>query len=258
MSTRRLLLVVAGWLCLPLLPAAEPSAEELLQAATAAEQRGAPAEALVPLEKADALRPDEPAILQRLSQQCSDHSEEVPDPIDKIRWCTRALHYAQRAVALQPDDAANVLSLAIVYGKLAPLSDIRTRVEYARLTHDYATRALALDPTYDYAHHVLGRWHVEVASLPAPQRWVARVIYGGLPPASLADGIRHLREAVELAPAVPAHHAALGFALQADDQRPAARACFTRAAALMPRDHHDRLMQQRAQRALLRKHLADR
>jgi tetratricopeptide (TPR) repeat protein len=226
--------------------------EQLLQSARAAESRGAPAEAFTALEQADLLQPNDPVILQQLARQCSDHSEDVTDRAEKLQWCTRALEYARRAVARQPDQPENLLSLAIALGKLARLADTRTRIDYARLVHDHATRAVALAPDYDYAHHVLGQWHVEVASIPAAQRWFARVVYGELPPASTREAILHFRRAVALAPAVPAHHAALGLVLQTEGQLDAARACFEQAAALPPHDHYDRLMQQRAQTALLR------
>lgn len=250
--SRCLFLPLAACLCFSDLRAVESTIEALLQAAAAAESRGAPVEALVVLEQADALRPHDPGILQKLARQCSDHSEDVPDRQEKIRWCNRALDYARRAVESQPAEAENVLSLAIVYGKLARLADTRAQIEYARLAHEYATRALALDPAYDYAHHVLGRWHSEVASIPAAQRWLVRLVYGGLPPASMKEAVQHLRQAVKLAPVVPAHHAALGMALEADHQLESARACYQRACALPPHDHYDRLMQRRARAALAR------
>ena len=77
---------------------------------------------------------------------------------------------AERAAALEPRSAVNVLSVAICHAKLGLLSDSRAKVESARLLRRFADEALALDPAYDYAHHVLGRWHREIAALGGVER----------------------------------------------------------------------------------------
>lgn len=200
--------------------------------------------------RAEKAWPNEPYLLQKISRQYSDLTIDAADPAEKKRLCVAALGYADRAVKLQPDNAVNQLSLAISYGKLGLYSDIRTRIEYSRLVRQHAERALALNPDYDYAHHVLGRWNYEVASLGAGTRFIVKLIYGGLPAASLAEALRHLRRAVELSPKDPAHRAELGFALLADGQRDAARAAFEQALALPAREKFGSEEQQRARDAL--------
>ncbi len=219
--------------------AANDSLPSLLAAARVAENRLDPAGALDLLLAADRLQPDNAAILQRISRQYSDLVIDASDDTEKKRLEARSLDYAQRAVALAPNDAVNVLSLAIAYGKLGLLSDVRTRIDYSRRTHDLATQALALAPNYAYAHHVLGHWHYAVAALGPGQRFVVRVVYGGLPPASTAEAVRHLRRATELEPGVAAHFAELGFALQADGQAAAARTAWEHALTLPVRDKYD-------------------
>jgi tetratricopeptide (TPR) repeat protein len=194
--------------------------------------------------------PKEPWLLQKISRQYSDLVIDTPDPAEKKRLCVAALDYARRAAALQPDNAVNQLSLAISYGKLGMYSDVRTRIEYSRLVREHAERALALNPDYDYAHHVLGRWNYEVASLGAGTRFIVKLIYGGLPPASIAEALRHLRRAVELSPRDPSHRVELGFALLAGDQPEAARTAFEAALQLPPQQKFDREELQRARDAL--------
>ncbi len=250
-SRRRERLLFAGFatLLFQFAAAAAPS-DPLFRDALTAESRFDSAAALALFLRADAAHPHDAATLQKISRQYSDLSDDTADLAEKKRLLASALDYAHRAVALAPHDAANVLSLAIVYGKLALVADTRTRVEDSRLVRRYAEQALALAPDYALAHHVLGRWNYEVATLGATKRFIVRLVYGALPDASTAEAVRQLRRAVELAPDVPAHRVELGFALLADGQRDLARETFRQALALPPHEKYDVESQQRARAAL--------
>lgn len=226
------------------------SIEELLRQAQAAEDRFDSKTALTLFQRADQLRPRDPTILQKISRQYSDLATDTADEQERIRLCTKGLSYAQQAAKLAPENAVNVLSVAICYGKLALWSDIRTRISYSKLVREYAERAIALNPNYDYAHHVLGRWHYEVATLGATKRWLVRLIYGGLPAASLDEAVNQLQRAVDLAPDFPAHRVELGFALRAQGKKNEARASFERALAMPIREKYDNEAFRRAREAL--------
>jgi tetratricopeptide (TPR) repeat protein len=247
----RVLLTTAAMLASTSLVAAESSsATELLRDASAAEARLDPRAALELYLRIDALKPDDPTILQKISRQYSDLSVDAADKKMKRKLCAEALAYGERAVALEPDKTLNLVSLAICHGQLGELCDLRTRVNHSRRVKQYAEQALALAPDNDYAHHVLGRWHYEVASLGAASRLVLKLVYGGLPDASTAEAVRHLQRAVELAPNVPGHRLALGFALLADGQRTAARDAFERGLALPPCEKYEDEIRPRAQAEL--------
>ncbi|HZP60082.1 MAG TPA: hypothetical protein VFB27_07120 [Opitutaceae bacterium] len=243
-----------GWLVLALLAApairAGDTADALVQQALAAEAHFDSKTALACLLKADAARPNDAFILQKISQQYSDSVEDLSDPAAQRQLAEKALAYARRAVALQPKNAVNVLSVAICYGKLSLCSDTRTEIEDSRRVQEYAERAIALDPKYDWAYHVLGRWNYELASLGATKRFLAKLIYGGLPPASADEAVRLLRRAVELAPETVSHHVDLGFAYLADKQPALARAEFEKATKMPPAEKYDVEEKKRAAAAL--------
>ncbi len=253
LACRRILLLATALTCLaPFGRAYAADADPLLRDALAAEARFDSQTALDLFRQADAARPNDPVILQKLSRQSSDLTLDTPDLAEKKRLCTEALAYAQRAVTLRPDDPVNVLSLAICYGKLATYADTRTKLEYSRLVKDHAEQALALAPRYDYAHHVLGRWNYEVATLGPATRFIVKIIYGGLPAASTAEAVRQLQLATELSPELPAHRVELGFALLADGQRDAAKKTFEQALVMPQREKYDGEARQRAREALAR------
>ena len=199
---------------------------------------------------ADKPKPNDDAILQKIARQYSDLITELTTNEDRRRYAQTALEYAQRAVALAPDKAENVLSLAICHGKLGVYSDTKTKIKYSRLVKEEAERALALDPGYAWAHHVIGRWHYEVATLGAATRFFVRLIYGGLPAATTAEAVHHLRRAVALEPGELNHHLELGFALAADGDKVRARAEFEKGLAMPDRGKHDAEAKSRARTAL--------
>jgi tetratricopeptide (TPR) repeat protein len=248
MLHRLLLLSALVGAASPAFPARSPLVAEAL----AAEARLDSARALELFLEAGRAQPDDPFILQKIARQYSDLTTDQPTPEAKRRYARAALDHAQRAVGLDPRDPVNVLSVAISHGKLAVYSDARTKVQYSRLVKEDAERALALDPGYAWAHHVLGRWHYEVATLNAAERLFVRFFYGGLPDASHAQAVAHLRRAVELEPDELNHHLELGFALAAAGRPAEARSHWERGLAMPGRGKHDPAAKLRAREALAR------
>ncbi len=215
-----------------------------------AEAKLDPKTALGFFRRADTAKPDDPFILQKIAQQLSDSTALAATKEDRQQLATDALAYAQRAMALAPNNAVNVLSVAICYGKIALNAGTRVKIEDSRLVKQYAEQALALDPNYDWAHHVLACWHEEVAALRLADRLALRLVYGGLPPASLDEAIAQFRRAAELAPKQPAHHLELGFALISAGRRDEARREFQLGLDLPPLEVSDAGDKERARAAL--------
>jgi tetratricopeptide (TPR) repeat protein len=245
------MVLVASLLAL-LAPLRGAGVDEVLAEARAAESRFEVARALELYREADRLRPDDAFTLQKIAQQISDLTLGAATEAEKKARAKEALAYAERAVALAPDNAVNVLSLAICHGKLATFSDKRGKVELSRRVKQAAERALALDPNYDWAHHVLGRWHHEVAELGRVARIFVSLVYGGLPDASHAEAVAYLERAVALAPTRVPHHVELGFAYEAAGRGAEAKKSFERALELPSVELYDEPAKERA-RAALRK-----
>jgi len=227
-------------------------ADDLVLQAAAAEAKLDSRQALQLLQRADALRPNDARILQMIAKQYSDLVVEQADLADRKRYAQTALDYSRRAVALNPQDPVSVLSLAVCHGKLALYSDTKTKLEYSRLVKADAERALALNPDYAWAHHVLGRWHYEVAGLGRTAKFFVGFFYGGLPPASLGEAVRLLKRATELEPTELNHWLELGFACAAAGESDQARLHWTRGLGMPTRGKHDEPAKQRAREALAR------
>jgi hypothetical protein len=68
------------------------------------------------------------------------------------------------------------------------------QVQLASAALDDAALALRLEPNNDYAHHISGRWHYEMAGLNALARTLVRLLYG----CSLMQGNYMVRAATVL------------------------------------------------------------
>jgi len=241
-------LFLAGWLAGSVSGA---PVDGLLRDAAAAEARLDSMRALALYRQAEAAQPDDVRILQAIARQYSDLVLDQTTGAGRQRCAQAALDYARRAEALDPRDPVSVLSLAIAYGKLAAGSDTRAKVRYSRLVKEAAERALALDPAYAWAHHILGRWHREVAALgPAARGWV-RLFYGGLPEASPAAAVAQLQRAVELEPGELNHHLELGFALAAVGRLAEARQAWTQGLGMPSVGKHDAAAKREARAAMV-------
>jgi len=220
----------------------------LIERGLSAEAEGDPEKALQYFREALVHRPEDGWLLQKAARQLSDLATLSEDRQTRRAYLEEALALAEAAVAADPASAINELSVAVVCGKLAAESGVGDRVELVRRVRTHAERALAIDPDYAWAYHVLGRWHVEVSNLGLGARAFVALFLGGLPEASMETGLGLLQCAVELEPGVVAHHVELGFAYAKLNRDEEARACWQRAQALPIRDFYDQLALERIQR----------
>ena len=171
---------------------------------------------------------------------------DTPSKSAKLALGQKALAYAQRAVTTDPQNATAHLALAICYGRLASLVDNKTKLSYSKLLKSHAEKSIALNPSDDYAYHVLGAWHYEMASLNPILLGLAKIIYGNLPPASYDDATRNFQKAIQLNPQRVAHHVELGRTYAALNQTALAKAELKKGLALPNSEKDDPGSKERA------------
>jgi tetratricopeptide (TPR) repeat protein len=208
------------------------------------------ARALHTFLEAEKLAPNDADILYRIAREYALSMNDTTAKDEQRARGEQALAYAQRAVTADPKNAQAQLAAAICYGRLAPFVDTRTRIGYSKLIKQHTDAALALDPSDDYAYHLLGVWNYELAGLNPLLRGMARVIYGALPDASYEDAERDLKKAVELAPARISHHVELGRTYVVLGKKDLARQELTLALTFPDREKDDPESKRRAREAL--------
>lgn len=89
-----------------------------------------------------------------------------------------------------------------------------------------AEKALKLNPNHGRAWHVIGKWHYEVSNLGMMEKAGVRLIYGGLPAASLKESIQAYEKAKALEPNFALNYLELAKAYKRNDDKTKAIECL--------------------------------
>ena len=158
----------------------------------------------------------------------------------------RALATARRAVQADPQSVTAHLCIAVCYAKNFPYVDTQTKVNWSRSIKTEGETALKLDPKQDLGYYLLGRWNYDVANMGIIDRVFVKLVYGGMPNASVAQAITYFKQASALAPNRIIHHYALGKAYSDTGEKKLAIAEFTACSRLKPIDRDDTEAQRKA------------
>lgn len=199
---------------------------------------------------AEKLTADDPELLVKIARQYVLRMGGLATDAEKIKSGRTALRYAERAVALAPDQCDPHLSVAICWGKLTPLLGNKEKVATSRQIRISADRAVKLDPKNDYAWHVLGRWHQAMANMGPTTRAFAKLIYGALPAASNEESVACLKKAIKLNPKRLVHTIELGrtYAMMGDAAQ--AKKYIQQGLAMPNREKDDAESKQRGRKTL--------
>jgi tetratricopeptide (TPR) repeat protein len=230
--------------------AAGVSTAALLAQGDALDKQLKTSEALAVFLEAEKSAPTDAEVLRRVAKANAELMTDTNVKARQKELGLKAVDYARRAVAADPKNALAQLALAICYGRVAPLLDNQTKINYSKLVKEHAEKSLSLDPSNDYAYHVLGAWHYELAGLNPLLRAIAKMIYGGLPDASYEEAVKYFKKAIELAPQRVAHHVELGRTYAAMGQTQLARTELNQGLSLPNREKDDPDTKDRARAAL--------
>jgi len=125
---------------------------------------------------------------------------EVGRAADKeaLDFFQKAEEHARAAIKENTNNAEGYKWLAITMGAQAKYSDTKAQVRISKRVKENIEKAIALAPDDDISYLILSRWHYKNSKLGGVARAFAKVIYGGLPKASLGEAEKLLLRAIEL------------------------------------------------------------
>ena len=117
---------------------------------------------------------------------------------DRPEFFRQAEKYARAAIAAEPNNSGGYKWLAIALGAQAKYSTIKVQIEQSREIKKNIEKAIELNPDDDASYHVLSRWNYKIATLGFLSRAIVKIVYGGLPKASLEKAESLLLHAIKL------------------------------------------------------------
>jgi tetratricopeptide (TPR) repeat protein len=182
---------------------------------------------VLPDEKAALLKFKEALIFQPTSlyalAKCSELFCRVGgrEKSTRVRdeYYAAAQVYAKTALRLYPDsDEANV-AMAFSIAKSLMHKSGKEKITAVKELKSYGDRAVTQNSRNFKAWHVLGKWNYEVSNLNAFERTAVKIIYGGLPAASLNNSIMYYEKAKSLAPNFTLNYLELAKAYNKNDEK---------------------------------------
>ena len=219
--------------------AEDPRLTALVKQGDAEERLGHTRAALSLFRSAEAIDNHNVGVLLRISKQYSDLIATTKPKEASEQVAQKALNYSQRAVDIDPKVAKAHLSLAVAYGRMTDFVGNKEKLEYSKVIKEQTEKSIELDATDDYAWHVLGRWHSGVANVNGVLKLMAKMVYGGMPPASNEDAIKCLKKATELAPKRIIHRSELARAYELMGRKDLAEKEWKIVLTMQPTDKED-------------------
>lgn len=160
------------------------------------------------------LDPNNAEILWRLSRVYVDLANLEKNEEKQKDLYKQAEIYAKQGIKSAPENSMCYTYDGIAVGKVALGENSKEKVRLSARVKESVERAIQLDPKNDTAYHLLGRWHRNVANLSGVSKAFAKILYGGLPPASNQLAAENLQKAAEIAPKFINHHLELAITYQ--------------------------------------------
>ena len=138
--------------------------------------------------------------LAKCSELCSRIGNREADTKSRDNYYAAAVIYAKTALRVSPtNDEANV-AMAIAVGRTVLLKSGKEKISAVKDIKHYADMALKTNAQNFKAWHIIGKWNYEVSNLTMVEKAATRVLYGGLPDASLAGAVAAYEKAKSLNP----------------------------------------------------------
>lgn len=220
-------------------PALAQTAAQWAAGAAKQEAAGDTRKALQAYSKAYQLDPANADYMVKIAKQYGDLMTELNDPAQKKQAAAQSLAFSRQAVKVAPNQSDSHLALALSLGKMTEFMGNRDKIKNSREIKSEAELALRLNSKSDYAHHLLGRWHQEIAGMGGATRALAKLVYGGIPQGSYQAALQHFEAARKLRPDRLLHQIEYGRTLALMGQDALAETELNKGLAMPNKDKDD-------------------
>lgn len=145
--------------------------------------------------------PKNVSALVRSSALSSAIGARLANEDAKITYYNQAKDYADKAISVDSNNADAYYVRALVAGKLTEVeSDNKKLVANVKDIKTYADKALSLNPNHARANYILGKWNFEVLTLSWAKKAAVKVLFGGMPPATIENAYKYMEKSKTIEP----------------------------------------------------------
>lgn len=141
------------------------------------------------------IQPGNSVALFRASELTGRIGSRVKDDKQKIVYYTTARYYAEEALKQKENFADAFYVLAYTSLRLSSVNKGKEKAMNLRDMKYYTDSALLFTPNHPGALYLLGKWNFEIYGLNTAEKAAVKVLFGGMPKASLGDAISNFEKA---------------------------------------------------------------
>ena len=178
-----------GFLCVLLLVClgdfVKGQSNQLNDEARALERQYNTAQAVLKYEQSLKENPNQLSVIVRLVEIYCFELNDVNDDDKKKEQLNKAKELLQLAKSIDSTSSDYLYSQTTYLGKLIEVSPVKEKAQITKSIKQLLDEALTKDPNHVKCLYSLANWNQEVASLNPAVKAAMKVIFGGLPPASI-------------------------------------------------------------------------
>jgi tetratricopeptide (TPR) repeat protein len=197
------------------------------------------ADALKKYQEALQLAPNDIKALYKCSELSGTIGNRQPDKNSKLEYYNAAKLYAETALKLNADDPDANFAMAMALSRISQVTSGKEKIQDVKDIKTYAEHALEQDSGHYKSLYLMGKWNMEVSSLNIAEKAALKVVYGGLPSASVGAAIAYYERCRKSNPNFILNYLDLAKAYKADGHSDKAIDILNRMLKLPPKTADD-------------------
>ena len=166
-----------------------------------------------------AIEPSNIRALVRCSELSAGIGGRQKDKNGSQVYYEQARDYAEKALVANAEDADANYVRAVAAGKLTEVeTENKKLVADVKDIKTFADKALSINPNHGKANYVLGKWHFQMVALSWTKKAAIKVLFGGMPEATIDSAIKYMEKCRSLEPYFVLNFLELGKAYKYDNK----------------------------------------
>tara|TARA_Y100001970_G_scaffold285779_1_gene406409 strand:- start:1371 stop:2126 length:756 start_codon:yes stop_codon:yes gene_type:complete len=191
-----------------------------------------------------------PDVVFRMARSIFLKAQNEKNKKKQIQYYYKGLKQAEKALRLDPYNGYANFWYAAYLGRIGELEGTKQAILNSYEVKKYALIAIDLEPECYSAHHMMGRWHYELANLNEFEKKIASIVYTRLPEGSYSEAISFFEKAIQIKPNEIRHHFWLAKTYYAIGDKKLSEYEFNVVNNLIAKDNEDREFQSESRKYL--------